>query len=371
MVFSKRESEAGNPFWSKIQENKNPGLWSPVLTPFSILYGMGIKVRLSAYRHGHLKKRSLPGFVVSIGNLTAGGTGKTPAVIMLAKWALNEGYRVAVLSRGYGGRYREKILEVSDGIDIKAEPLETGDEPYLLARKLPGVPVVVSRRRFEAGLFAHKNFDSNFFILDDGFQHLELKRDLDLVLMDASNPFGNGYLLPRGPLREPIDQLVRADTFIITRFKENNSGDGIAGFLKKKYSSNPVFYADHIPEKIIFPCLNKVQEPEFLKGKRVLAFAGIARPETFKETLIRFGADLVYFKGFRDHYKFKMDDIKALIQIAEKLRADYIVTTEKDWIRISSFASLCPDIAYLCIRFTLLSGKEEFFRVIKDNIGDK
>ena len=355
-------AEEGRPFL---------GLWSPVLAPFSILYSMGIRVRLSAYRHGPLKRKSLPGFVVSIGNLTVGGTGKTPAVIMLARWASDEGYRVAVLSRGYGGRYKEAILEVSDGSVIKADPLESGDEPYLLAKRLTGVPVVISRKRFTAGLFAHKKFGCNFFILDDGFQHLELKRDLDLALMDASNPFGNGHLLPWGPLREPVDQLGRADAFIITRFNENHSGDKIVGFLKEKFPSSPIFYGDHLPEKVVFPYSNEVQVPGFLKGKRILAFAGIARPEAFRETLIRLGADIVYFRGFKDHYKFKRDEIQALIQIKEKRGADYLVTTEKDWIRIASLISMYPDIAYLCIQFTLLSEKEDFFRMIKGEIGDE
>jgi tetraacyldisaccharide 4'-kinase len=119
----------------------------------------------------------------------------------------------------------------------------------------------------------------------------------------------------------------------------------------------------------VFPYSNEVHEPEFLKGKRVLAFAGIARPEAFRKTLTGVGADLVYFKGFKDHYKFKRDEIKALIQIKEKRGADYLVTTEKDWMRIASFASICPDIAYLSIQFTLLSGKDKFFRMIKDEIG--
>ena len=142
-------------------------------------------------------------------NLTAGGTGKTPAACMLAEWARGEGYRIAVLSRGYGGSYREKVLEVSDGNRRHAGQDEAGDEPCLLSRRLLGVPVILSKRRYLAGLFAHEKFGTNFFVLDDGFQHLVLKRDLDIVLVDASDPFGNGRLeygvaislklIPRGP----------------------------------------------------------------------------------------------------------------------------------------------------------------------------
>ncbi len=358
-------------FWSKIQQKKSPGLWSVILAPLSIGYGIGIRFRLSAYRYKPQKRKSLPGFVVSIGNLTIGGTGKTPTVIMLAKWASNEGYRVSVLSRGYRGRYKEDFLEVSDGSAIKAGPLETGDEPYLIARKLTGVPIVISRKRFKAGLFAHKKFGCNFFILDDGFQHLELKRDLDLALLDASNPFGNGHLMPWGPLREPIDQLGRADAFIITRSNENPAIDKIVGFLKEKFPSSPIFYGDHLPEKVVFPFSNEALSPEFLEGKRVFAFAGIARPESFKETLIRLGADLVYFRGYRDHYKFKKNEIQDLIKMKKKHGADYLITTEKDWVRIASFASMYPELAYLCIQFNLLSGKDDFFRMVKDGAEDK
>jgi len=196
------------PDWSQIHQKETSGLLSVVLAFFSVLYGAGVKLRLRAYSGGLFKRKSLPGVVVSIGNLTVGGTGKTPAVIMLAKWALNEGFRVALLSRGYGGRYRKKVLEVSDGNSIKADPRDAGDEPYLLAKKLSGIPVVVSGKRYAAGIFAHEKFGCNFFILDDGFQHMELRRDLDLALIDAEKPFGNGHLLPRGPLREPVDQLA-------------------------------------------------------------------------------------------------------------------------------------------------------------------
>ena len=158
--------------WAKIHERRTFSLATPALALLSFLYGLGVRLRVKAYRG--MKKRSLPGFVVSIGNLTVGGTGKTPSVCMLAEWALGEGYRVAVLTRGYGGRYKTKVLEVSDGNDIKVGPAEGGDEPYLLAKKLHGVPVIISKKRYLSGLLAYKKFGTDFFILDDGFQHLAL-----------------------------------------------------------------------------------------------------------------------------------------------------------------------------------------------------
>jgi tetraacyldisaccharide 4'-kinase len=352
------------PDWSRIHQSKKLGFWSLPLAFFSIPYGLGSRFRKWSYDVGIFEKKSLPGLVISIGNLTVGGTGKTPAVAMLARWALGSGHRAAILSRGYGGKYSEKVLEVSDGNSIKAAPMDTGDEPYLLAKRLSGVPIIISKNRYHAGLFAHEKFGCNFFILDDGFQHMALKRDLDIVLIDAENPFGNGHLLPWGPLREPVSQLARADAFIITRVSQH--GSGAMDFVMKKFSSIPIFYSDHRPSKIVFPHSNRAHNPEFINGKPVLAFAGIARPELFKDTLAGLGADVVYFRAFRDHYPFRPEDIQALIQIKKRVGAQYILTTEKDWVRISPLKMIFPEIAYLAIEFVVLPDQDGFFKIIKD-----
>jgi tetraacyldisaccharide 4'-kinase len=359
------------PDWRRIHQGESAGFWSPLLIVFSILYGAVVRFRLTTYKRKGFKKKSLPGFVVSIGNLTAGGTGKTPAVVMLAQWALKQGYRVAVLTRGYGRLSKAKVLEVSDGEVIKAESRESGDEPYLLAKKLTGVPVIISTKRFTAGIFAYRKFGANFFILDDGFQHLGLERDLDLVLIDAVRPFGNGRLLPWGPLREPTDQLARAGAFILTRFSNQNSTQKTAYLLKEEFPEIPIFCADHKPERVVFPQLNESHKPDFLKGKRVVAFAGIARPEVFRETITKLGAQLVYFKGFRDHYRFKPKEIQYLIKIKEELGAQYLLTSEKDWVRMTTFAPTCPELAYLSINFSLVSDQDRFFRMMKGAIKSK
>ena len=353
--------------WAKIHATRTFLPVTPALALFSFLYGLGVRLRRIAF--GRIKKKTLPGFVVSIGNLTVGGTGKTPAVCMLAEWALGEGYRVAILSRGYGGRYKTRVFEVSDGNDIKAGPVEGGDEAYLLAKKLPGVPVIISKKRYWAGLLTHKKFGTNFFILDDGFQHLALKRDLDLVLIDASTPFGNGHLLPWGPLREPVTGLKRADAFIVTRFDEDHSGDDLMGLLHRQFPDQPLFRSDHTPKQIVFPGRKFVDHSGFLKGKRVIAFAGIARPEVFKETLIRLGVELVFFKGFEDHHSFHPEEIQDLMIKKGRLKADYLLTTEKDWVRMETLLPEYPDLAYLTITFTLLTGMDAFFRMVKDRIG--
>jgi len=381
------------PDWSRINQERRFSPLSLPLTFFSLLYGVGVRFRLKAYEKGIFRGKSLPGFVISVGNITAGGTGKTPAVAMLTKWALNKGHRVAILSKGYGGRYKQEVLEVSDGKHIYADSQVAGDEPSLLARKVSGSPVIISKNRYLAGMYAHKKFGSNFFILDDGFQHLGLERNLNLALMDASEPFGNAHLLPWGPLREPLSQLERADAFILTRFsrgprpegKRERRGQGAKSnakdhstqrtvtFLKGKFPAIPIFCADHIPEKVVFPHSGEAHTPGFLRGKRILAFAGIAHPEQFQDSLIELGADVVQFKGFRDHYHFDGDEIRELIQMKESIGARYLLTTEKDWVRIAPFASTTAapmhnDLAYLSVRFAFLPDQEGFFRMIKDGL---
>ena len=350
--------------WPKLFNNKGFTPLTPIVAPFAFLYGLGIRLRLIAFQT-LLKPKSLPGTVVSIGNLTVGGTGKTPATCMLAEWALDEGYQVAVLSRGYAGKYKTKIFEVSDGSGIHGGSLEAGDEPYLLAKRLPGVPVVVSKNRYAAGLYASDKFKADFFILDDGFQHLALKRDFDLVLVDAANPFGNGRLLPWGPLREPLDQLKRAQAVIMTRSTQAPAIDDSSMMINKQFPGKPLFKGDHIPDKVVFPAKGTRQDIGFLKGKRVMAFAGIARPGRFKETLTQVGAEVMGFKCFRDHYIFNQEVFQNMIAEKKNVGADYLITTEKDWVRLEHLADEYPDLAYLTIRFELLSEKDRFFQMIK------
>jgi tetraacyldisaccharide 4'-kinase len=277
--------------WPKVHEKRTLPLSMIPLAGLSYLYGLAVRIRINICEKK--KKKELPGFVVSIGNLTVGGTGKTPAAAMIAEWALKEGYRPAILSRGYGGKHKGKTFEVSDGQHLFCTPAEAGDEPYLLAKKIEGVPVILSKARCEAGLLAFERHGSNFFILDDGFQHIRLKRDLDLVLLDATSPFGNMRLLPRGPLREPVDHLQRADVFIITRTGQGTSLIMIND-LKRKFGGKPVFQSEHVPESLVLPNLGNTHAPDFIRGKRVVAFAGIAKPEAFRDTLIKLGAEITH-----------------------------------------------------------------------------
>ena len=359
------------PDWPRIFKKSRFTPLTLFLASISVLYGLAVRVRLWAYKVKIFKQKELPGFVLSIGNLTAGGTGKTPAVAMLAEWALGKGYRVAVLSRGYGRKNKKKLLEVSDGNHVQVTPEDAGDEPYLLARKLPRVSVVLSKNRHMAGLFAKNKYDSNFFILDDGFQHIKLKRDFNAVLIDATLPFGNGQLLPRGPLREPLSSLERAGAFVLTRFNREASESKAIEFLRTKFPACPVFFSEHVPVKVVFPGSSGSYDPEFLHGKNVIAFAGIAQPGFFKGTLKSLGAEISYFKAFRDHYWYSRDEIELLVHEKKKYGADYILTTEKDMARISSLETKNFDIGCLSIKFKLISGEGAFFKVIQDAIKNK
>jgi tetraacyldisaccharide 4'-kinase len=355
--------------WANIHEKGGFSAATVPLAVLSLFYGMGVRLRVKTHKRS--RRESLPGFVLSIGNLTVGGTGKTPAVCMVADWALNEGYRPVVLSRGYGSRHANKVLEVSDQGGITATPVESGDEPYLLASRLPGIPVIICKRRYQAGLLARKKYGTDFYILDDGFQHLALERNLDLVFMDAASPFGNGHLLPWGPLREPIGHLHRADAFVFTRSKEGSkkSRHNTMDYLKKKFPGKPLFDSDRVPEKVIFPRRDKDHAPEFLKRKRIIAFAGIARPDAFRYTLASLGAEPAAFKAFRDHHRYTPAEIRHLIEERDRLHADCLVTTEKDWVRLKDLGIQHPDLAFLRITFELRGEREKFFTMIKETLG--
>ena len=347
--------------WSRIHEQNR---FTPAILPLaaiSFLYGLGVKLRMRTAP----EKKGLPGFVLSLGNLTVGGTGKTPAAAMIAEWALEQGYKPAILSRGYGRKSRQKVLEVSDGKAILSTPAESGDEPYLLAKKLKGVPVIISKSRHEAGLLSHEKRGTDFYILDDGFQHIVLGKDLDIVLLDATRPFGNMHLLPWGPLREPVHHLERADAFILTRSGEGSTSI-LLDFLRKKFPGRPLFRSQHLPERIVFPRSWKTFGPAFLLGKRVVAFCGIAKPDHFRNTLKKLGAEIIFFKAFPDHHPYSRAEIEEMILSAKA--ADCLITTEKDWVRVENLGVHEDKLCFLAVKFELLGERDRFFNMVKTKI---
>ena len=306
-----------------------------LLFPVSLLYGFALRIRNVLYAVRILTKEGLPCRVISVGNITLGGTGKTPTVIQLADFLFRNRRYPAVVSRGYGRKNEADIVAVSDG---KAPLLDTaiaGDEPSLIGSRLPGVPVVVGKDRYRAALFTLQVFGPNTIILDDGFQHVRLRRDLDIVLVDAEDPFGNGRLFPSGILREPLKALKRADLVLITRADRAANLGWLKSVIRRKTQAR-IFTSRHSPVDLV-DIRNSEQRPfSTLRGTAVLAFSGIARPASFTALLRSLGADIKQEMVYPDHYVYKKEDMAAIFQKAGDVKATMIITTEKDAVRLKT-----------------------------------
>ncbi len=316
--------------------SKESRLRKILLAPLGLLsffYGWVVSLRLCLYRRNFFTVRSLPCRVVSVGNITLGGTGKTPFVILVAELLQGRKLRVGILSRGYKGNFRGPFQAVSDGQNTLLNASQAGDEPYLLSKKLKGIPVIVGKERWCSGQYAIDRFQTEILILDDGFQHLALKRDVNLLLIDAACPFGNGYLFPRGALREPLSELRRADAIILTKVRRCDNLQTLKNNLNKAIKGVPVFQAEYAPGEIHVAGKEISFTPEYLSGKTVLAFAGIAQPESFQQTLELLKARIAKFAVFPDHHRYRPKELEALSQKASDLGVDALVTTEKDLAR--------------------------------------
>ena len=296
------------------------------LCPLSFLYCLVMRVRSNLYRVG-LKssyRASVP--VISVGNMVVGGTGKTPMVDYLVRYISRLGVRCAVVSRGYGGNYRQDVVRVdTSGGAVSITAVEYGDEPCLLARRNPGLPVYVARKR-ALGVQAAERDGVQLILLDDGFQHLGVKRDLDIVLLDSRRPFGNGRLLPAGSLREPLSALQRADLVVLTR-----SGPETANPL---HYDVPVIRSAHQAENRLTALNGEVVLEADYRGKRCLAFAGIARPDEFFESLQAFGFSCVDEISLADHQEYNQDILNRLLEACNNY--DLLITTEKDAVKLSA-----------------------------------
>lgn len=311
-----------------------------VLSPLCLLsffYGLAVWARSWFYDRGIFSSHSLPGKVISVGNITMGGTGKTPFAAWLAKAAQARGFRVAFLSRGYKGNFPGPYGVVSDGEKIFMDARQAGDESYLVARKLQGIPIIVGRKRCLSGKFAIAKYKSQVVILDDGFQHLGLKRDVNLLLLDAQNPFGNGWLFPRGSLREPLSQVKRADAVILTKCDQSDNINKLKEKLNKLAHNLPIFAMRYIPTGIHSRGEGKTLPIEDLQNRKVWAFTGIGQPQSFLKTLLAMGACVVGFEAFPDHYWYKARDFKRFMKEGETKGAEVLVTTEKDMVRLEGF----------------------------------
>ena len=295
------------------------------------------------------KRKKLPFKTISIGNITVGGTGKTPAAIAVAEEAKRRGFSPIVLTRGYRGSARGPCF-----VTKKLTADEAGDEPLLMADRLRDVPVVKGGDRYKSGIFAIEELAGGkgpgatdgmetpqftgpvLFILDDGFQHWGLHRDKDIVLIDSGNPFGNGMLLPIGRLREPLASLSRADIIVLTKQEKSGGGPDIDNIIReiRRYNPEaPLFCAEHAPVSLISLSGEKISLDR-VSGKKIFGFCSVGSPESFKKTVESTGAGLAGFKAYRDHYSYSSRDILKIKEEAERCGADWIVTTQKDIIKI-------------------------------------
>jgi tetraacyldisaccharide 4'-kinase len=318
------------------------GVLRAALSLLSLPYRCAVAVRNGLYDRRMLRQERLPCPVISVGNLTVGGTGKTPTVILIARILREHGRRPAVLSRGYGGAADAPVNIVSDGIRILMDWRDGGDEPLLIARSLPGVPVLTGPERIRTGRAAVERYGADVLVLDDAFQHRALFRDLDIVMLDGLLPLGNGALLPRGPLREPREALCRAHLCIRT-------GDAEASAPLPHVPFLPSFRGVHRPRELVEGATGRALPLAELRGKKVCAFAGIGRPDAFRQTLGALGAEVRSFRAFPDHHPYRLSEIEALRRLAAESAAEWFITTEKDGIRLADFPDFPEGLVLLRI----------------------
>ncbi len=341
----------------------------------SKLFQVAVKARRFLYNARILRDSTLGVQVIAIGNLTVGGTGKTPVVEKFARELRDQGRNVAILSRGYRSKprpFHEWLLNkmlfredatppriVSDGKSLLLDSEMAGDEPYMLASNLKDVVVLVDKDRVKSGRFAIEKYGCDTLLLDDGFQYWDLRgRRHDVVLVDRQQPFGNEHLLPRGTLREPPSHLVRADTIFITKSDGNT-----AGLRRRIAELNPeaaIIECVHSPLYLEDVFTGKRETLELLRGRKVASLSGIAQPESFEQSLVKLGADLVYSKRFADHHRFTQQEVLNAINRGKKRQAEIIITTQKDAVRFPKIDRRDLPIYFMRVEIKIVSGAEDF-----------
>ena len=344
-----------------------------VLKGMSFAFAAVVEVRYLFYRFGILRRSPLGVQVISIGNVTAGGTGKTPVTEIFARTLAAEGRKVAILSRGYRRKEApwwqrlftqviEKPLVVSDGKHVLLDSATGGDEPYMLASNLPGVAVVVDRNRVKAGRYAVKRLGCDTIILDDGFQYQKLKHSIEVVLVDATNPFGNGNMLPRGILREPVRNLKRADIVFLTKCRGDVSA--VKAEIRKHNATAEIVECNHTP-RVLKDVWSREEFPlDWLQGKTVCTLSGIASPKGFENSLRHLGAKVVWCERYADHHRYDASEILYALNRTADMGADALVTTEKDAVRFPRFETSPVRCLYLRIAIEILAGGESFTQII-------
>lgn len=320
------------------------------------------------------KEDRLPAKVISLGNITVGGTGKTPTACLLARWLKEKGRRVALLNRGYRAVKENEGAIVSDGQQVLLSPEMGGDEACLMARSLPGIPVLIGKDRKKSGRLAIETFDSEILLLDDGFQHWQLPRDLDIVLIDATNPFGNGRVLPRGILREPLSQLARADFFLLTKTDQVEAAAlaKIYPVLKKYNPRAKIAESIHRP----VACLSfadwedlqaKAKETSALAaGQTVLAVSALGNPASFEQTLRGYGFRVARTLRYEDHHRYSETEIQTMADLTARTGLP-LVTTEKDAVKMPAalIKKYQLPLYVLPITIEITRGREEIESVLE------
>lgn len=312
-----------------------------ILVGCSQVYTQVVRMRLFLYQQGVFSPSSLPCTVISVGNITTGGTGKTPTVIEIAKILQQHGKRTAILTRGY----RRKAAISNYVVESDADVRQVGDEPLLMLHKLHDTPVIVGSQRYMSGKLALARFQPDVMLLDDGFQHLQLRRDLDLVLIDATNPFGGGYLLPAGLLREPLRHLRRAHAFLITRCNEVPGITPILERLRQINADAPIFTGRHGLEALREVGLQAALTISNLHGKRLLAVCGLGNPASFHTLLSSQHLNVASQLDFADHHWYTAQDLDLMRRIIAQQRIDALITTEKDETKLFSY---CESLGIPC-----------------------
>ena len=304
------------------------------LYPFSKIYGFVVKTRIFFYKKGILKSVRLPVPVISVGNITMGGTGKTPVVEYIARYLHKKGKRVAILSRGYAANIKQANRTQPKGV--------FNDEYLLFKENIPDIPNLLNKDRIKSGLEAIKNFQAEYLLLDDGFQHLRMERNLNIVIIDALNPFGHNHVLPRGMLREPVEELKRADMFMLTHVDQGNRDtvSSIIDRLSEIAGYVPVVETVHKP--ICLESANDATQLDIncLNGKKVFAFCAIGNPVSFRKSIEILGADVLDFRVFPDHHVYTPFELRKLNEAAQRIKPEAIIITQKDRVKIKNHLTL-------------------------------
>ncbi|HEX9045650.1 MAG TPA: tetraacyldisaccharide 4'-kinase [Verrucomicrobiae bacterium] len=346
-----------------------------MLFGLSKVFQVAVKFRRWLYNVRIIRDRTLGVQVIAIGNLTVGGTGKTPVVEKFARELQSAGRKVAILSRGYRSKpipFHQKLLNklllredhtpprvVSDGKSLLLDSETAGDEPYMLASNLKDVVVLVDKDRVKGGRYAIEKYGCDMLLLDDGFQYWNLQgRRHDVVLIDRQQPFGNEHLLPRGTLREPPSHLARAQTIFITK-SDGNTAE-LRERIGKLNSNAAVIECVHHPLYFEDVFTGERKGLDLLTGQKVASLSGIAQPQSFEQSLVKLGGELVYSKRFADHHRFSQQEILNAINRAKKRQADIIVTTQKDAVRFPKIDRRDVPFYFMRVEIKIVSGAADF-----------